>query len=174
MTQPYRAYPMKGTGLALTARRGARISSGLLAALALARVAARSRGRSSLFRRAQLFVLRFCDAGLRLVEGDPRAPLRGMNSPQGPELPLLRSAQRGLIGPPRAGVIAPSEQRQHSERNRNGKGNHARMDSTDRARACGVAPWTRMRLYNSKIRQVVVPCASTRPFVSISVPSAVP
>jgi hypothetical protein len=47
-----------------------------------------------------------------------------MDSAQRPELAFLRFAQRRLVGPPRARVIAPSEERQHGKRNRNER-NHA-------------------------------------------------
>src|SRR5262249_54492610 len=126
MAQPYRAYPAKGTGLTLAARCGALMSSRLRAGLAFARVAPRSGCPTSRFRRARFVLLRGPDAGLGAVDGDPRPPFRGMNAPQRPELPFLRSAQRRLVGAPRARVVAPSEQRQHGKRDRNGQGNHAR------------------------------------------------
>jgi hypothetical protein len=59
-----------------------------------------------------------------LLERDGGAPFRGMDSAQRAELAFLRFAQRRLVRPPRARVIAPSEKRQHGKRNRDER-NHA-------------------------------------------------
>jgi hypothetical protein len=56
--------------------------------------------------------------GLGLLERDGGAPFRGMDSAQRAELAFLRFAQRRLVRPPLARVIAPSEKRQHGKRNR--------------------------------------------------------
>src|SRR5262249_9968886 len=53
------------------------------------------------------------------------APFRGLDSAERPELAFLRFAQRRLIGPPRARVISPSEERQDGKRDRNDERNHA-------------------------------------------------
>jgi hypothetical protein len=53
-----------------------------------------------------------------LLERDGGAPFRGMDSAQRAELAFLRFAQRRLVRPPLARVIAPSEKRQHGKRNR--------------------------------------------------------
>ena len=59
-----------------------------------------------------------------MLERDGGAPFRGMDSAQRAELAFLRFAQRRLVRPPRARVIAPSEKRQHGKRDRNER-NHA-------------------------------------------------
>src|SRR5262245_47475215 len=56
--------------------------------------------------------------GFGLLERDGGAPFRGMYSAQRAELAFLRFAQRRLVRPPLARVIAPSENRQHGKRNR--------------------------------------------------------
>src|SRR5262245_34124397 len=65
--------------------------------------------------------------GFGLLERDGGAPFRGMDSAQGAELAFLRFAQRRLVRPPLARVIAPSEKRQHGKRNR---------DERDHCRNC--------------------------------------
>src|SRR5262249_15395701 len=72
-------------------------------------------------------VLRGRGEGLGLPERDGDAPFRGMDSAQGAELAFLRFAQRRLVRPPLARVIAPSEKRQHGKRNR---------DERDHCRNC--------------------------------------
>ena len=75
-------------------------------------------------RLARRGVLRGRGGGLGLLERDGSAPFRGVDSAQRAELAFLRFAQCGLVRPPRARVIAPSEKRQHGKGDRDER-NHS-------------------------------------------------
>src|ERR1700751_6129590 len=93
---------MAGTNPAMTSlfdsngtsssRLAERTSSRLRARFALAHVAPRGGRPTSLFRRARRVVLCGRDTGLGVLEGDGRAPLRRVKSPQRPALRFLRDA----------------------------------------------------------------------------------